>query len=569
LVERHVAGNDVVAVAFTSGRSSGQDFTASRRRLLAAVERFTGNKLRSATAATIEDLERQKQLPPEFQREAEDTYEAERALRARTSLDVLKTQADFLSGIRGRRKALVYIGEGIDYDIKDVVEPNRVTITRDARGVQEAMRDAVSAATRGNVGIYSIDPRGLSTGMEEAIRSPTILDSQGRALGSREFIDEMSRSHLSMRALSEQTGGIAFLNTNDTAAPLSRIVEDSSRFYVLGYYAPAGRKDGRFRTVDVRVRRPGLKIRSRPGYYAPRDDSPAAPPPVNSPASKELLDALRSPLPVDGLSFSVSAPAFQGQMPDASVALVVELDPSSLKFVEHGGSFNTDIELHIIAIDPSSKKARDSQFHAAALRLRPETHEAVAQRGVRITRRLELPPGRYRLQVGVRDKTSGAVGTVLTDLDVPNLFEPALAMSGLTLVSAAATRITTAYPDPDLTKVLPGPHTSTREFPTNDTLAVFAEIYDTELGTPHRVTTKTTVTAEDGTLVSSTDDERRSEEFEPNGRGERAASGTWRHTATIPVPAFGPGRYVLRVEAEIMPSGTAPTVVRELEFRVR
>jgi hypothetical protein len=171
--------------------------------------------------------------------------------------------------------------------------------------------------------------------------------------------------------------------------------------------------------------------------------------------------------------------------------------------------------------------------------------------------------------VGVRDKTSGAVGTVLTDLDVPNLFEPALAMSGLTLVSAAATRITTAYPDPDLTKVLPGPHTSTREFPTNDTLAVFAEIYDTELGTPHRVTTKTTVTAEDGTLVSSTDDERRSEEFEPNGRGERAASGTWRHTATIPVPAFGPGRYVLRVEAEIMPSGTAPTVVRELEFRVR
>lgn len=396
-----------------------------------------------------------------------------------------------------------------------------------------------------------------------------MLDPQGRTLGSTEFSDEMSRSHQTMRALSEQTGGMAFLNTNDTTAPLARIIEDSSRYYVLGYYAPPGRKDGRFRSVSVRVTRPGLRVRSRPGYYAPQDDTPAAPSLERSPASSELLEALRSPLPVDGLSFTVSAAPFQGRMPNASVSLVVELDSSRLRFIENGGSFNTDIELHIAAIDPSSGKARDSRYHAAALRLRPQTHEAVAQRGVRITRRLELPPGRYRVQVGVRDKTSEAVGTVLTDLDVPNLFEPALAISGLALTSAGASRIITAYPDPELTKVLPGPPTGIRAFSANDTLAVFAEIYDNNPGEPHRVATKTTVTAEDGTLAFSAADERRSDDSEPGDRGDRATSGTWGHTARIPLEGFAPGRYVLRVEAQSLPAEAVPPVVRELEFRVR
>jgi VWFA-related protein len=566
-VEQHVAANDLVAVSFTSGRSMGQDFTTSRARLLAAVDRFTGTKLTSRTAAMIQEAAMTQNVlktkPPPRPR---DPYEFEREVHATTSLRVLERMSEFLSGIRGRRKALVYFGEGIDHELMGVIDPDGVD-QRDTGSVTAAMRDAVAAATRSNVSVYTVDPRGLATGLEEAINLPTLTPFYSKDLNPMKLVDELARSHMWMRAVTGETGGIPFLNTNDTAGPLRRIVEDSSSYYILGYYAPPGRQDGRFRTVDVRVTRPDLEVRARRGYYAPGGTSKEKRD-AKGGASRELQDALRSPLPLHGLGFSASASAFRGPGREASVVLVVEIDPAHLAFEERGGSYRTDLELQITATDPLSKTPIRSTYHEAALRLQPDTHQTVKREGIRITRRLGLRPGRYRLQYGVRDKTGGVVGTVFSDLDVPDFGNPPLALSGIVLVSAAATRMPTAEADPVLSALLPGAHTARREFPVNDTLAVFAEVYDNDLATPHRVAATTTILAEDRTVVFSVTEERASDESGRAGVGAAKDAAGWGHRVTIPAARLGTGRFTLRVEA-MKVSDDDSRVTRELEFIIR
>jgi hypothetical protein len=177
-----------------------------------------------------------------------------------------------------------------------------------------------------------------------------------------------------------------------------------------------------------------------------------------------------------------------------------------------------------------------------------------------MTRRLDLPPGRYQLRIGARDGVGGLVGSVMYDLDVPDFSKESLAMSGMLLTSAFASRMPTASPDPDFKDILPASPVALREFPTGDQLAVAVDVYDNRAATPHRVEIRTTVTADNGTAVFSSRDERRTEELK--------GTGTFGHVATIPLKGVAPGRYVLRVEAQSMLSNGG-TAAREIEFRVR
>jgi hypothetical protein len=185
----------------------------------------------------------------------------------------------------------------------------------------------------------------------------------------------------------------------------------------------------------------------------------------------------------------------------------------------------------------------------------------VSRHGVRITRRLEVPPGRYVLRIGARDVGSGAVGSVSYDLDVPDFKRSPLSMSGLFLTSAAASQMPTANPDPEFKDALRAPPTALRSFERADQLSFFAEVYDNQIQTPHRVSIKTTVLADDGRVVHSAEDERRSEEL----KGQKGGYG---YTASVPLKEFQPGRYVLRLEARTL-LANGGVASREVEFTVR
>jgi VWFA-related protein len=72
----------------------------------------------------------------------------------------------------------------------------------------------------------------------------------------------------SLRNFADQTGGLAWVGSGNFASGFRQIVDDNSRYYMLGYYSNDPRLDGKFRSLNVRVNRPGATVRTRKGYYA-------------------------------------------------------------------------------------------------------------------------------------------------------------------------------------------------------------------------------------------------------------------------------------------------------------
>jgi VWFA-related protein len=548
-IERFLGANDIAAIVQTGGNTrGGQEFTNSRRLLLRAVDSFMGQKLRSATLEKIDDYFRQRDLGTGAA--PRDMSEAERAHKARGTLSTLKSVADYMAGIRGRRKAVVFFSEGIDYDIYNTIE------NRYASDIRQEAQDAIAAATRANVSFYGIDPRGLGGLGDETMEITSLPDDN--SLGVTNLQQELRLAQDSLRMISDETGGFAAVNQNDFRTAFSRIITDNSSYYVLGYYSNDERRDGRFRSVDVRTKRPGLHVRARKGYTAPKGRA-VAKPAITEKASPALREALDSPVPISGLALKVFATPLKGPAPNASILVALEIAPGKLTFIEKGGMYLNDLEVGLVAIDASAK-VRDAGRDDVNLRLQ-KTYEAVKGNGIRIMRRLEVPPGRYQLRIGVRETNGGALGSVLVDLDVPDFTKSDLTMAGLLLTSTAAGRTPTANPDPDFKEVLPAQPAALREFPRDDTLSLFTEVYDNETKTPHRVSIKSSVLAGDGRVLFTAGDERSSAEL-------KGARGGYGYVAAIPLKDFAPGRYVLRVEATVLVANGAKAM-RELEFTVR
>ncbi len=214
----------------------------------------------------------------------------------------------------------------------------------------------VQRANRSNVSFYAIDPRGL-VAFDEPIgpRRPPIPSEDGRRLFNRQQ---------SLMTLAEQTDGAVVLNTNDVAGAVERFMTDLGSYYLLGYYSTNTRLDGRYRRLTVRVKRPGLEVRARPGYLAPLESevraasaaavvSEASGPPMAVAAALGRLGSARGAMPIrleaSGFwppSGSDGSPAPQSDQ-DASGAIwvVVELDAATVRQEEWRGGGDVQVTI--------------------------------------------------------------------------------------------------------------------------------------------------------------------------------------------------------------------------------
>ena len=556
-IENSIGANDVAAVVSTQG-AAAQDFTGNKRLLLAAVDRFMGNALQSATLNKIEDYNRN-QAMSSMGTTPKDVEDLQRAFNASATLRTIRQLADFMSGVRGRRKALVLFSEGIDYDITDVMN------NQGASAVIDDSRDAIGAATRSNLSIYSVDPRGLAAegGFDVSSQGPPADADPSFHLDSTGLQNEARLEQDSLRLLADETGGFAAVNSNDLASAFERIRNDNSNYYVLGYYPTNDRRDGKFRKIEVRVNRPGLGVRSRKGYMAPRGKvTPTSAIEASEGTPQVLRDLLGSPLPIPGLRLVATAAPFKGKGRDASINLVVQADGRDLSFKERDGQFDWSLDMAVIAVDESAGKSRGGLNHVVNTPLLPATYQQVVRNGFRIASRMDLPPGRYQLRIGMVDANSKRTGSVHLDLDVPDFGSEPLMMSGLVLTSALAAQMRTAQgnPNDDLRKMLPGPATSSRAFRSGEELALAAEVYDNEAKTPHSVDITTLLLADDGRELYKHEDQRSTSEL-------GGATGGYGYTARSPLKGVAPGLYVVKVEARSR-LGKGRTVGREVLIRV-
>jgi VWFA-related protein len=557
------------------GKSTdGQDFTSDRAALLRAVDRISGgfgggdleaaprpvvrpspNTDPAAAGATTAQATggaaatASTPVTPATNGAPPNAYlldrEAEFLLRSR--MLSLRTLAEFMANMKGRRKSILYVTTGIGTSVYEAIDYDG-----GVRSVAiEDLHGAITAATRGNVSIYPMDPGGITPGRdvsEQGVPDPdnTIPEPSLTTVGRLQ----------DLRSLAETTGGFAIVNTNNYTDAYERVVRENSSYYVIGFSTSTPHTDGRFHKVEIKVKRPGLQVRSRGGYLAPlRRKTPIIT--RASTLAPAVADALQSPIAVSGVPIRLFAAAYKGNNLQAKIAVTAEFGVEALNLVEKSGRFVGDLA---IGLRPTTADGRllAGQRHELALALKPATYELTKTRGVRVVTELDLPPGRYQLRVA-GGPSGGRAGSVAYDLDVPNFTKEPLVLGGVALTSAAAEDTVTVWPGAarPLDKVLPSPITAAREFWPDDSVTLYTEVYENGRHQPHAIEFTVDLRSPGGRTVSL---------FTANRPSD--ANGRYGFTAPLKLESVEPGAYVLHVEAKTT-GGSKGTVVKDIPIRVR
>jgi len=410
-----------------------------------------------------------------------------------------------------------------------------------AAGVlQLALRDALQAAARNNVAVYPVDPVGLTTAMGE---------------------DELIRQ-ASLRTVAEETGGIATVNTNNFADAYAAIVRDASTYYLLSYSPDRDDlKDGSFHSITVRVKRPNVTVRARPGYYATTNTVPVSKPLPAPPNGVSLAarDALRRPLATRGLGLDVATTTFKGKGNDASVVITAHVRGQTLDF---DAGRRLAVSYQVFDVDG---KVATGFYKVFGFNLKPDSLGRATETGLQFVERISLKPGRYELRL-VAEQPEGPIGSVITHIDATK-FDGTLAISGVAL-SPRRTSEVLLVNDKQLRDALSANPTALRGFRAADGLSAYVEVY-TELSKNVPATQLSQVKAATvtGGIISPTG------AFVARGQADRVTVDADRDALRegfrfdFDLSRISPGSYVLLLEARSSESGSR-VVRRQIPFVV-
>jgi VWFA-related protein len=367
-----------------------------------------------------------------------ETFDSlERDQQGYSTTNALMAVVSALTAIEGR-KTIVFFSEGL------AVPPAALS----------AFRSVVATANRSNVSVYSIDAGGLKaesqslqTGREiqatgeERLRQVTSQQDPGvgplmRVLERQEDLLRLD-PHSSLGQLSEETGGVLVRDTNDLKSAFKRIEEDMQFHYVLTY-APVNQDfDGRFREVDVRVRRPGVRLFSRRGYYAVRSLSPT---PIRGYETFAIAALDRTPLP-KAFAIRASGLSFPEAERPGLTAIVVQVGTDVFTYDRNQGNGTYSAEAAVVVRfrdDTGKVVLKTSQHYLLAGKL--DELEAARNGEILFYRQPELLPGTYTVEAIVYDIGGRRGSARVSTVTVPraDLAEPR--MSSLVLVRRAEKR---------------------------------------------------------------------------------------------------------------------------------
>ena len=253
---------DMFGIVSTGYSSISEQLTYDRQVLDSAVSRITGGGLK---AKEIIEGQQGSQGPTELRHRAHVAFS--------TAYDLMRN----LEKLQNRRKAVIYVSSGYDFnpfensrleeqarrmhvEAADLQNDSFYRTQQSSQLLAEAdlvreLADLTRAANRANATIYTIDPRGLVAGQDTDDEVPT-----------QEWNAYLRDSQDSLRVLAEETGGFAIVNMNDFDKGLKRIDNETSDYYVLGYYSTNPDPLKRRRKVEIRTTRPDLNVWSRGEY---------------------------------------------------------------------------------------------------------------------------------------------------------------------------------------------------------------------------------------------------------------------------------------------------------------
>jgi VWFA-related protein len=294
-VQGQLGAQDMVAIMYPLTPVSALTFTRNHESLISAINKFEGRK--GLYDPRNEFEERYAYYPAQ-------TVEN---IRNDVTMGALKGAAVRLGGMREGRKSIIFVSEGftstLPPQLNDPVaamprignrsQPGVDTTNQrmesqrffDSTDLISRLRETFDTVNRNNCSIYAVDPRGLAA-FEYDI-------NQGVGLTTDRA--NLTQSIDTLRVLADNTDGRAIVNRNDLAVGMKQIMRDASGYYLLGYTSSSAPTDGRFHTIDVRVKRQGVEVRARKGYWAyTTEDVARATAPAKAGPPPEISHALNA-----------------------------------------------------------------------------------------------------------------------------------------------------------------------------------------------------------------------------------------------------------------------------------
>jgi VWFA-related protein len=337
--------------------------------------------------------------------------------RRRVTLAMIQTVAERLAGTPGQRMIAV-LSDGIS-----AREPGTGRAFGDLEGV-------TSRAARSGVVIYTLDPKGLVDPAPIAAQVPGATQREATLAMIKRFISNADIDQRDgLRVMAEETGGEAFLNTNDLSGSLQKTLDANSAYYALAYY-PEDTTDKRFRRITIKIKdHPDYQVRAQKGYQPPETRKETASDKVKS-AEQRLLKAMTDPLPADGIAVESWADYYEREGEQAQIFLHTHISGDGLSYKEgtQGASFNLQVATIIFDL---SGNVVNKFAHTEEGTLKAERANTARSQGFIEARPLSLKPGVYQVRVGVREEGSDRIGTSILWIKVPDVGHSKLGISSI------------------------------------------------------------------------------------------------------------------------------------------
>ena len=453
-VDTQMAPADMVSiVSLGSSLLVNQDFTADKDLLKKQLQAFSTGSGQGFEEGTTGSTEGTPDTGQPFT--ADDTeyniFNTDRRLEG------LRSVAEKLSHLQ-QKKSLIYFSSGMD----------RTGIEN-----QSELRAAVNAAVRANMAIYTMDLRGLQAlvaggeAQNASLRGTSAYSGQSsiNALNSNFTTQE------TLVTLASDTGGRAFLDSNDFTQVFKGVQRDTSTYYLLGYHSGNAARDGRYRRISVKVNVAGAKIDYRRGYYAPADYQHS----TKEDKELQLQEELASELPTTDLPLYLSAAYFRLEAKKFFIPISLVVPGSEIPFTRTSDRDKATLDVIGVVLDSEQHpvtRVRDT------VKLAVDTTTQVQKKNVQYDTGLSLPPGKYHLKFVVRENQTGRMGSFETDLEIPDLKSRPLKMSSIVLASQLQPAKKGSTPNPlirDGSEIIPN---VTHVFSSAQHLFLYYEVYD-------------------------------------------------------------------------------------------
>jgi VWFA-related protein len=374
-----------------------QDFTGKRAEVVAAV-----NKLVAALSENLDESSNDDSAADTGSAFGQDSAEFN-LFNTDRQLAALETAVKMLGAIN-EQKALVYFASGLSLNGLDN---------------QAQLVATENAALRSNVMLYPIDARGLVALAPEGDATRGSNGGIGMFNGGsmQAVVNRFQQSQDTLYAIAKDTGGKAFLDSNDLSLGIKQAANAITSYYEIGYYPTRTVKDGRFRHVKVSLRA-GVagELAYRQGYYADKEFAKFN----STDKERQLEDALMLDNPITEINLAMEVDYFQLNSAEYFVSVDVKIPGRELALAKKGGAEETLMDT-IGEVKDDFGNTIQNLRDKLNIKMNQETAEQLATHPIEYHTGFTLLPGKYSIKYLVRDNETGRIGTYQLPFDIPNL----------------------------------------------------------------------------------------------------------------------------------------------------